>query len=475
MIARRLAWFRAPTILAAMVLLNPLSRPSYLEGDFRAFYCASAAVAERANPYLEEPLRSCEQHAGPPAPPRSLLRVALPAPLPPYALAFFVPFALLPFPLAAAAWLAVLIAAMVAATSLWARVAGTSSALLNVVFAAITATVTWYVGQPTPLVFVALAGAALLLRNGRWTAASACAAAAAIEPHLALPALAAMFVLAPRTRLPLVGFGLAFGAISVAAVGVPTTVQYVREVIPAHALANAYEWQYSLTSVLTSFGVAAPLAVRLGEAMFAGMVAIGIVVAHRLARVCGDRAPIVLIPPAFAVFGGVHVHFQQLAIAFPAILYVCARFPRVRSLAASGLAVAMIPWNVLCSTVLAGFAPLLVGAFGAAAIGRRAGLVLAALSAVFSLSLLGFALAGLGPADVAFVPHAFPADSLAERSWGEFSRAVLARPSLLTQWLRLVTLTGLACGLVAVARAAFMTPLARRARNASLRVVPVVA
>jgi hypothetical protein len=44
---------------------------------------------------------------------------------------------------------------------------------------------------------------------------------------------------------------------------------------------------------------------------------------------------------------------------------------------------------------------------------------------------------------------------LAENSWGDFSRAVLARPSLLLQWLRLPVLAGLALGLVAVTRAAF--------------------
>ena len=100
-VATRLAWLLAPAILAIMIALNPLNRATYLMGDFRAFYCAGAAVAQHANPYLEEPLRSCEQNAGPPAEPAFLRPVALPAPLPPYALALFVPFARLPFPAAA--------------------------------------------------------------------------------------------------------------------------------------------------------------------------------------------------------------------------------------------------------------------------------------------------------------------------------------------------------------------------------------
>ncbi|HEV2741123.1 MAG TPA: glycosyltransferase 87 family protein [Candidatus Elarobacter sp.] len=472
---RRVAWLLAPAILAAMIALNPLNRPTYVMGDFRAFYCAGAAVAQHANPYLEEPLRGCEQHAGPPAEPVFLRPVAVPAPLPPYALALFVPFALLPFPVAALLYGLLLIVAMTAATVLYARVTGVSSVVLNVAFAAITATVTYYVGQPVPLVFLALAAAALLARNGRWAAAGVCAVAASIEPHVALPALAGMLVALPRTRLPIALSGAALAVAGVLAVGLPTSVAYVRDVVPAHALANAFEWQFSLTSLLTSLGVAAPLAIRCGELMFAAMVALGVAVALRLRKLTGDAAVIVLIPPAFGVFGGVHVHFQQLAIAFPAILYVFARYPHVRALAAGGLALAMIPWNVMSSSVLAGLSPVLAGAFGWLTVGRRAGLALSAAAALIGFSLLAFALAGLGPPPAHFVPHGYPPGALAEASWGDFSRSTLMRPSLMMQWLRLPTLAGIACGLAAIVRVAYGDVL--RSRGAALRApaVPVAA
>jgi hypothetical protein len=466
-IAQRLAWFLAPAILAAMIALNPLNRPTYLMGDFRAFYCAGSVIAQNANPYLEEPLRSCEREAGPPSEPRFLEPVALPAPLPPYALLLFVPFGLLPFPIAAALYGALLIGAMVAATALFARVTGASSVLLNVVFAAITATVTYYVGQPVPLVFLALAAAALSARDRLWTAAGACAVVASIEPHVALPAIAAMLVALPRTRVPIVAGGLVLGLAGVLAVGLPTSIEYVRDVVPAHALANAYEWQFSLTSVLTSLGVAAPLAIRCGELMFAAMVAVGIAVARRLRALTGDDAVLVIVPPAFAVFGGVHVHFQQLAVAFPAIVYVFVRYPHVRTLAASGLAFAMIPWNVMGSTILAGLSPLLAGAFGALTIGRRAGLVFAVSAACIGFSLLALALTGLGPAHVDFVAKPYPPNSLAELSWGDFSRAALMRPSLMMQWLRLPTLAGLACGLLAIVRVAYGRQSAANGANAA--------
>jgi hypothetical protein len=266
--------------------------------------------------------------------------------------------------------------------------------------------------------------------------------------------------------LPIVVSGAVLGAAGVLAVGLATSVAYVRDVVPAHALANAFEWQFSLTSVLTSLGVAAPLAIRCGELMFAAMVVLGVAVALRLRKLTGDAAVMVLIPPAFGVFGGVHVHFQQLAVAFPAILYVFARYPQVRTLAASGLALAMIPWNVMSSTVLAGLSPLLAGTFGWLTVGRRGGLVLTVSAALIGFSLLALALAGLGPPHAHFVPHAYPPGALAEASWGDFSRTTLMRPSLMMQWLRLPTLLGLACGLAAIVRVAYADPLRDRAARA---------
>jgi Glycosyltransferase family 87 len=464
---RRLSALIAPGIFAAMLLLNARHSPTYVMGDFRAFYCAGQAIAHGANPYLNEPLRTCEANAGPPEEPAFLEPVALPAPLPPYALLLFVPFALLPFPVAAVCWGAVLVGAMALAVALLRRVTGVSSVVLDLVFAPIAATVTFYVGQPVPLVFAALAGAALFVRRERWAAAAACAAFASIEPHVALAALAGMLVAFPRARIPVLLCGAVLAAVSALGVGLGTVVSYVRDVVPAHALANVYEWQFSLTSVLTSLGVAAPAAIRAGELMFAAMTLLGVLAALRLKKMTGDPAVMVIVPPAFALFGGVHVHFQQLAVAFPAVLYVYARYPRVRALAASGVAFAMIPWNVMGASVLAGLSPLIAGAFGALTLSRRAGLLFAVAAAGIGVSLLVLANAGLGPTEAHFVARAYPPNALAELSWGEFSRVALARPSVMMQWLRIPTIAGLACGLIAIGWAAFGDLV--RARGAALR------
>jgi hypothetical protein len=127
----------------------------------------------------------------------------------------------------------------------------------------------------------------------------------------------------------------------------------------------------------------------------------------------------------------------------------------VRTAAATGITLAMIPWNVMSSSLLTGFTPVLVGGFARVTLGARRGLVLTGIAAVLAISLLVLALAGLGPPTVHFVARSFPPNALAENSWGDFSRVALARPSLLLQWLRLPTLVGLALGLFAMTRAAF--------------------
>jgi hypothetical protein len=264
-----------------------------------------------------------------------------------------------------------------------------------------------------------------------------------------------MAIALPKTRLPILAGCALLSLASVMTVGLATSIAYVRDVIPAHALANAYEWQYSLTSILTSLGVDGPAAVRAGEAMYAAMVVAGVAVAYRLWKRTGDVTAIVLVPPAFAVFGGVHVHQHQLAIAFPAILAVHAHYPRLRTLAATGLSFAMIPWNMMSASVMTGFTPLLVGWFARSTMGARRGLVLTVIAAVIAVSVLALALDGMGPGTAQYVVRSYPPGALAEQSWGDFSRAELARQSILMQWLRVPVLVGLALGLLAVTRAAF--------------------
>src|SRR5579862_8531069 len=97
---------RIAAILALLVLTaagaNAIGKSAFL-GDFRAFYCAGWVVRSGGNPYMEQPLHRCELATMAPSMARAWRDITIPAPLPPYVIAFFVPFALLTYAQAAAA------------------------------------------------------------------------------------------------------------------------------------------------------------------------------------------------------------------------------------------------------------------------------------------------------------------------------------------------------------------------------------
>src|SRR6185437_252656 len=134
---RRSTWLIAPAIFLLLIGVT-LHRPNYLMGDFRAFYCAGAAIAAGADPYRMEPLLGCEAAtaaaAGTPA---VEYGVAVPAPLPPYALLPFALLSRLPFVDAALLYAVLSVAAGVAAGFLLARATGAALFEVDLVLAAI--------------------------------------------------------------------------------------------------------------------------------------------------------------------------------------------------------------------------------------------------------------------------------------------------------------------------------------------------
>src|SRR5215469_17736442 len=87
---------------------------SSLLSDFRAFYCAAQISMHGLDPYRQEPLYGCEAPQISPILWHAVGHVTDPAPLPPYALALFIPLSLLPFGAAAVVWTLVLAAAWLA-------------------------------------------------------------------------------------------------------------------------------------------------------------------------------------------------------------------------------------------------------------------------------------------------------------------------------------------------------------------------
>ncbi|MGH7706963.1 MAG: glycosyltransferase 87 family protein [Vulcanimicrobiaceae bacterium] len=317
--------------------------------DFRTFYCGAAVAAAGHDPYRAEPLRACEVATAASLGLTFFPHGVIPSPLPGYAFAAFAPLATLPFAAASALWFAMLVAACVA--TMFLVVDLTRRPLSTVVLALIgsEAIASFETEHLDPIVICAIVAAALAARAERPWLAALGIAGAAFEPHLAVPCAAALFIAMPRARLPLIVVAAALVALAIERIGVMPAFEYVRAVLPAQALSEIVNFssQYSLTAALARFGVPPDFALRLGELSFAAMTAAGIVVACACARRFHDHAYLVLIPPAFAVLGGVYVHIHQMAIAIPALLLLFTDLPRWRRLLTVACVCLAIPWQII--------------------------------------------------------------------------------------------------------------------------------
>ncbi|MHB8306423.1 MAG: glycosyltransferase 87 family protein [Vulcanimicrobiaceae bacterium] len=390
-----------------------------LLGDFHAFYCAGHVIAGGGDPYRAAPLYACESQAQPWHLYSAAGGVALPAPLPGYALALFVPLAFLPYPLAAILWFLVSSAAGAAAAAWSARLAGSSFALAGAAFALPIAAVCIPFGELAALSVAAFVCAALAIRRGAYAFAAAALGVAAIEPHLALPAFAACFLWQPRMRVPLATCAAVLAAVSLACGGAATFSEYFARVLPAQALGGAVSYVV--------------------------MVAAGIWAVRR----AGDAALAVVLPPAFALLGGTFIHLAEMVVAIPLALILArdARRP-VRLCAEIALVLLAVPW-LRSGVELPLIAAAAVVTF---AIVRELGsepvvALRASLLAVLAGGAIAFALSAPAAAAHAAAVHLPP--DLAEASWAAAIRAHDAVVSLGVWIAKAPTWAGLialACG-----------------------------
>ncbi len=322
---------------------GPLTDPT----DFLAFYCGGAVLAQGRDPYRAEPLRTCERRALAASHIAIVPHLAVPAPLPPYALAVFVPVSRLPFVAACVAFFVLSLAAIAAAVLLCLRLAKISAAFVAGSLSAALVIGSLYLGQIVPLVLVALCGCALALREKRFLTASLCALATMVEPHVGLAVTVGLFALEPRTRGALSAGMFALLAASLAAGGAALNLEYLTQVVPAHARSEAgnFTAQLSLTAAAYALGAGVRTALFLGEASYVLMIALGVALGGRLAATFRDRAFSVLTPAAAVLLGGVFVHDQQLAFALP-FGFLLARYTSRPALAYVAVAVLAVPWEV---------------------------------------------------------------------------------------------------------------------------------
>jgi len=423
-------WVGAALVIAALLALGlqtgVVARAGFIVGDFRAFYCAARVASHGANPYDAQPLHDCEAAVGAARFFAKNPGVTIPAPLPGYVIGALVPLSLLPFGVAAGVWVTLLLLAWVAGVIALSRVAGVGREISFAVFALSLGAISLPFGEVVPFSVAFICMAAAFARKGSWRAAALCAAGAMVEPHLGLPAAAALAAWAPRSRATLVVLFAAMGAISLLVLGPAINVEYFTSVLPSHALSEATrDTQYSLTAVLAAAGVPAAAAAKAGALWYLALLALGIFVGGRLAQRTANDAFVVCVPPAFAVFGGTFIHITQIAVALPAAVLLVPYCRREYSaLAVMALLVLAVPWGWANSPALI-IAPLVPVAYLAWHYwsAQLSAVLLAGIAA--ALLIIGFErLFALGGPHIGVVPAAPSIDTqLAEAGWSEFSRA----------------------------------------------------
>jgi Glycosyltransferase family 87 len=352
--------FAAVTLALLGVAILLALRGNVERQSFKAFYCAGAAVKERADPYTVEPLRSCERRLSPSSLPDGYVE---PAPLPGYAVAPFAALATIP-PKPASALFAILLV-LAAATSAYALapLLPAPPAAVLLAFAPLTLLNVAY-GEIVPFALAAICVAAALIRHQRWFGAGLAVSAALLQPNVGLAAVAAVFIFCPRSRWAIALATASFAALSLLAVGMRGNVEYVTHLLPGMASAEiAAADQYSLSHALYVAGVAAPLALALGKIWFGVAAALGVILAGVLALRRSQPTLVPLVPPACVLLFGIYLHDIQMLLALPAALVVGTRVEGTAARTAAVVAVALLAavW-----TQRAGAAVLAIDALGVA-------------------------------------------------------------------------------------------------------------
>jgi hypothetical protein len=268
----------------------------------------------------------------------------VPAPLPGWVILLLEPLTRLPFMTAAIVWWSLLVAAFVALQIQVARSFPSLNATAAFVF--LLPLRLWIpvpFGQFVPVCIVLLIGAALFLRAGNDRGAAIMAAAATMEPHIALPVCLALFFARPKTRVPLLLPGAVLAALSIAALGVQQNLEYVQRVLPARIASEAnFGDQFSATSFVMALGASRTAAIAIGQTSYWLLAIAAILLARAYAAARRDLELIVFEPMALSVLGGPYVHVEHLLAAIPLALYVVARTEYTRWFVV--LAAAAIAW-----------------------------------------------------------------------------------------------------------------------------------
>ncbi len=428
------AGFAGASIVLAIAALALVRHGEVGRQSFKAFYCAGTAVKERRNPYLVEPMRSCERQIAPSTEPDGYVE---PAPLPGYALVPFALLATLPAKAAAAIFAIFLVLAAVLSAYCLAPLVSAPRAAVLLALAPLTLLNVAF-GEIPPFALLGICACAYFLSTQRWVAAGIAVSAALIEPNVGLPAALAVFLFAPRTRVPIALSAVVLAIASIAALGFAANVQYFTIVLPlmSGAELNAAD-QYSLAHLLYAGGVSAGVSLLLSKIWFVAAMALGIALAGIFAR--RDRQPelLPLLPPASVLLFGIYLHDIQMLLALPAAFVLASRVrgETLRALAAVACALLIAVWTqpLARATVIVDAVGVAAGVYmliGGPVSRRIAGSAFAVVAALLGLMLLQH----LQPPATAeqLVTHEFhsASDEFGATAWARYLQST---PALLGQ------------------------------------------
>lgn len=422
--------------IAGYTIANPPHiTATYL--DFNAFYCGARILGDGGDPYRYEPLHSCEVANLRPATPNAVV----PAPLPPYALAAFLPISRLVYPRAQFAWWLLLIAGGM--LILWVLLERTALPLLVVAACVLVGMVlpSLIVGSLALVPIALLCLSAVALLRGRWTAAAVLQGCACIEPHVAAPVLLATFVFVPRMRLRIAYVAAAILIASVFAGGARLNIEYATNVLPAHAVSEINNGeQYGLSALLRAVGLAERTAALIGNAQYLLFVVAGLCLVRGLHRKMPESA--VFVPMALAVTGGPFIHVTQIGAAIPLALALAARTRTAVAWAGVTLIAVAIPWqaSIGFGGVVAAIVLLVVllynripwaGAFAAAAV---LGTILTRLQLPELFRRQTITLATVAPTALAEIPWRQLADQFPPTAFSWCGHALIYAGFACTYW-----------------------------------------
>ncbi|MBC5828998.1 MAG: DUF2029 domain-containing protein [Candidatus Eremiobacteraeota bacterium] len=360
----------AIALISLGIMARHVAQPPMMMADFRAFACTGSAVLHHVDPYSNVWLAACEAPAVPPPLYRMGHGGILPAPLPGYLVALFLPFAAVPLAWAAISWGLLLCLAIAFAIMYLERLELGSRWTLLVVLAIPLVAVCVPLGELPP---IALAGVALLawaVKERRYWAAGAGLALTMAEPSVGLCVALAVCALSRRYCVTVGATLLILLGISVATVGLGPNLEYVRSVLPAHIYAELPSaQQFSLSWVFDRFGTSAPVALFSGKLWYVLMLVLSVAVARARASTTPEFG--VLAAAAFAVLLGPYMHLAQIGLAVPAALWLAARAERPPvALVAAAVALA-VPLLPVIGTLTLIVVAVPVAAWVAAACSRR--------------------------------------------------------------------------------------------------------